>query len=63
MEILSKDKIERGINVVYRELGAKDAVLFFRAISGGKGDFTLDRTKMPEFTDKNVRKIFSELAR
>ncbi|MFH1775022.1 MAG: hypothetical protein ABH874_08735 [Methanobacteriota archaeon] len=63
MEALSKEKIERAIYVVYKELGVKDAVLFFRAISGGKGNFTIDRNKMPEFSDKNVKKIFSELVR
>ncbi len=63
MEVLPKEKIERGIYVVYKELGVGDAVLFFRAISGGKGNFTLDRNKIPEFSDKNVRKIFSELVR
>lgn len=63
MEALSKEKIEKGIYAVYKELGVRDAVLFFRSISGGKGNFTLNRSKIPEFSDKNVKKIFSELVR
>ncbi len=34
-----------------------------RTISGGKGDFTLNRKEIPEFSDKNVKKIFFEVVR
>lgn len=63
MEDVSGDVIERGISVVYRELGIDDAVRFLRAISGGKGNFTLEHKKMPEFSDENVKSIFLKLTK
>lgn len=61
MGAVSKETIEKGIAAVYKELGLKNAVLFFRAISGGRGNFALEHKTMSQFSDKNVKKIFKEL--
>jgi hypothetical protein len=63
MGALSEDVIERGIFAVYKELGVEDAVRFLRAISGGKGDFTEEHKKMPEFSDENVKAVFLRLTK
>lgn len=63
MEVISEEVLERGISAVYKELGVEDAIRFLRAISGGKGDFTIEHEKMPEFSDENAKKIFLRLAK
>ena len=63
MEVVSKDIMEKGIAAVYKALGLKDAILFFRTISGGKADFTVEHKVMAEFSDENVKRIFKELTR
>jgi|GEM_PF-2640765 len=63
MEAVSEEVIERGIYAVYKELGLEDAIRFLRAISGGKGDFTEEHKRMPEFSDENVKNIFMRLTK